>query len=74
MKVQTDWIDYIPSYVTFSEVKDQFLLKILKENNWNRTHSANKLGISRRSMMNNIDRLKKEGHKIEEGKHGRKGR
>jgi DNA-binding NtrC family response regulator len=35
----------------------QVITETLRENNWNKTHTARKLGISRQTLINKIKRL-----------------
>ena len=62
------WSDYIPRGFTLKEVQDAFILKTLERNNWNRTYSAKDLGVSLRTMRNQINNLTEKGYKIEKSK------
>lgn len=49
-----------------SEIKKEMILKVIRENSGNKTNSANKLGISIRTLRCKIKKYRKDGAFIPE--------
>ena len=56
---------------TLREKIDELILERLDEFGGNRTHAARSLGISDKSIRDNINRLREKGYKIEPGRGGK---
>lgn len=60
--LKTDFIEPINGDTkNLSEIEKKIILKVLHENNGNRTHSANELGISVRTLRNKIREYREAG-------------
>lgn len=67
-KTLPNWARSLPFGCELNYVKMMYVLKCLEDNKWNRTHTAEQMDCSLRSVRKYIIELKKMGYRIEEKK------
>lgn len=63
-KIETPQPFNVKSGITIKELEKELIIKTLKEENWNRTKTAEKLGISVRTIRNKLNEYRQEGIKF----------
>lgn len=63
---KTTQSENLPDDLTLKKLERLYILKVLKESNGNKTHAAQKLGITGRTLRNKLNEYKADGHQGEE--------